>query len=554
MNFPRRSPAGQITDGTFRGINLLGRGTSGTCSVDMNVEGQICDLSWEQDTAIDDFRKAVNDGMRGALCHLQRHWHEYGMDVADALEIAPYLDPTPQLRAELARVCRRMSKPLRMSANAVPEITELQDPGDDRFETLLMSVTHMLAHVLRERSAVIRQTTEAHPLAHDVATHRWFEGYLRDWCGEMDEDRLMVMMPVGQNGNRHFVNSALQIIMQANQVGRKVDMLLGLNQVDYPREVAALGFGDTDVTDLYVNEDASNGMTENFPLLLTEDVFTDPSHTGPKFVMDAPDPDRNRIFAVRQQRTKWNAGKNPLQRVMVRMLIDRVMHMNGPIPGEILLADADSWFVERPADRDVDNMDILTNGLGAMLREKDNRNLTMIGARCRSAQYAERTPGGEKIPDFGLPVSDIYQFFDASAPKNLKFMVGGGTLGDFPTVLSLLSIICHRYPGSRVEDLHYSVIAERAGVPWGVSEKTCVSNEVRQESLDQPQRWLCGSQGLRDLYRNENPFVGLVDSKGLRSEFSCSRWRDTLQTYESLVAYGKQHPDDVVRGNASWNA
>ncbi|NOS67968.1 MAG: hypothetical protein HOO67_06455, partial [Candidatus Peribacteraceae bacterium] len=134
-------------------------------------------------------------------------------------------------------------------------------------------------------------------------------------------------------------------------------------------------------------------------------------------------------------------------------------------------------------------------------------------------------------------------------------MVGGGTLGDFPTVLALLAVISHRYPGSRVEDLHYSTIAHHAGVRWGSSETAYVSNEVRQDSLDQTKRWFAGGQGLRKLYAGTpNPLDAMIDSQKLRRDFSGSKWTKAMEEYEEVVAWAKEHPDDVRTGDASWNA
>lgn len=270
--------------------------------------------------------------------------------------------------------------------------------------------------------------------------------------------------------------------------------------------------------------------------------------------MHEADPDWNRVLAIRQQKTSWNAGKNPLQGVMTRMLFDRLaLTQDAKLPAQILLADADAWFMEQPKGRACARGDLQTNGLSALLSEKERRNLAMLGARGRSARYDVRAPGGEKIPDFDAPIPDIYRLLDASAEQHIRFMPGGGTLGNFKEVLALLALICHRYPGSRTEDMHYTILAEHAGIPWGVSEDACVSNEVHGDSLDQPRRWFSGAAGLRTLYGSK-VFRGITNASQMRSAFAGPEWEHALAQYEELIAHGKAHPDDVRHGDASWNA
>ncbi|TSC59365.1 MAG: hypothetical protein Greene041662_549 [Candidatus Peregrinibacteria bacterium Greene0416_62] len=564
MSFPRNPNAGRKIDGTFRGVNVFGENQSGPFAARIAVDGEVHflhdDCSFTED-AIYHIIEVLNGAMRGALKGLNTDWSAYGMHIRDAINVIPDLHcMSEELRERLRNaILFAHNSAVGMQVNALLAIESFH-PVSEYWDVLdvMACATAAFKAALGVRQQLISKYHESRPLDHDVETHRWLLEDLRCQCEArrmtFDDKRLCVVMPAGRGGDKHFINSAVQIIMHANAAGKRVDMLLGLNQVDFPRAIEALHMSDVELHHLYVNEDRSTGMNGNSPLLLNEDVFDNSKLRGDKYVMGEADPKWNRIFAVRQQRTAWNAGKNPLQGVLMRMLHDRLLYGGaGKVPSQILLADADSWFVQEPHDRELDTVDIMTNGVEALMQEKKRRGLAIIGARGKSAQYDERYPHGPKIPHFGMPVDPIYRLLDVSAEKNVQFMPGGGTLGDFLPVLSLLTIICHRYPGSRTEDMHSTILANAAGVQWGVSKEARVANEVRQNSLDQPMRWFSGAAGLRKLYGGK-AFDGITDARALRETFTGAEWKDALQIYKELIQHGKDHPDDPRHGDASWNA
>ncbi len=549
MSLPRHPAAGRQVDETFRGVDAIGGAKKGHWTVRVDALGAIRDIrdSRLHESSVHDLRDALNAAMKTVLASLETTWWEFGMPLRDVLNEGIYFRPSLEI-LRILEECR-ISLGQNFVMNAVPAFRE--DPPEDDDGLYHLYENDPFAVALSYRTQVLDMVRAHDPLNHDIDTFRWFrqniEGYAKTRRVTFDANRLCILMPVGRDGNRHFVNSVGQLLMQARQAGKSVDLLLGLNQVDYPEEIRALNGERIEVTNLYVNEDISNGLQDHHPLFLAEDVFRSPSLQDSKFVIDNPRCEDHRIFAIRQRKTAWNAGKNPLQGVLVRMLFDRLMQGGERVPSQILLADADSWFIAPQAEK-ATNMDLLTNGLQELLREKEERGLTMIGARGTSALFDER--GGQRIPHFDLPVPPIYQLLDEGG----RCMVGGGTLGDFTTVLSLLAIVCHRYPGSRTEDAHYTALAHRAEVKWGIAERAHVSNEVHENSLEQLKRWFSGAHGIRKLYRGQNAFEGIFDADAVRQKRSGEGWREALQTYEELVTYGRENPDDVYGGDASWDA
>lgn len=554
MAFPRKAAAGTWYEGRNLGVNQLGVGVSGLWEAEVNVNGFVQSIELLEKPGkltIDDLRIAINRGMLNALHGLHVHWSDYGMDLGQAIETVPYLKPDQELKAELQSYGFHSEGRCDFTVNAEPQITSLK-ATDIGIENIAKAISLALHSALKLRQKLVSRMTDGSPLKHDVASFQWLEHDLKQNIQAVDEDRLTILMPVGRGGNHHFINSATRIVEQANDIGKKVDLLLGLNHVDYPEEVNGLRSQNTDIVNLYLNEEESTGIQPNIPLLLTEDVYESPDLTGEKYVIGKSDPKRNRIFAIRQEQTPWNKGKNPLQRVLVRMLDDSVRHGNGAIPKDMLLMDADSWLVQHSAGRRPQNFDLGSNGLGSLLAEKESLGLEMIGAHCQSAKF-EQTRNGDKVPNFDRPLTKLYQLLDASSPY-LKFMPGGATLGDFPTVLAALAIIAHRYPGSRSEDMHTSIIADAAGVKWDLAKNTSVSNEVREENLDQAKRWFSGAQGLLKLYKGQNAFKGIMKPNSFRSAFGGPEWKEAMDQYEYLIEYSKQHPDDIRTGDASWNA
>lgn len=559
------------------GVPIVADGTSGNATVCVSTDGDITDIQIPtENTAlpIEDIVAATNQAMPLAQETIGRMWWENGMSLRDAMNTFPQISEASDADLEILRQ-ETISVPgkhhlnelfilgfpayVNVRVNAVPEVLEI-DVVDEAVapETVLIDLYQKMRTAFRyalslRHEALAKQNAD--PLEFDLKTYRWLHKYIQSYTESVikfDDSSMFVLMPVGKNGERNMNATVQKLLADATSAGKRLDILLGLNQVDFPKTVAALRSEDVEVIDLYVNEDKSTGRSGNGVLMTCEDVFTNSELSGDPYVI-GPASHRHRIFAIRQQKTPSNEGKNPLQGVFVRMLMDK-MHMGSQgdarFPRDILLADVDSWFLQQPNDgRDIDDFDLATNGLQALCAEMSERDLHMIGARSHATQFDGSR--GARIPSLHLPVNDIYRLLDASGGKETNIMVGGGTLGRFENVLPLLSIVCHRYPGSRTEDVHYTILANQAELNWAISDTCAVTNEVRQDTLDQPRRWFSGSAGLAQLY-GRKAFKGVTNGRRIRQEYAGPQFADALKTYDELVSYGNSHPDDVKRGNAAW--
>ncbi|MDA1208452.1 MAG: hypothetical protein O2904_00270 [bacterium] len=148
-------------------------------------------------------------------------------------------------------------------------------------------------------------------------------------------------------------------------------------------------------------------------------------------------------------------------------------------------------------------------------------------------------------------IPPIYSLLDAAHGNQVNILQGGGTLGRFDTVLPLLATICHRWPGSRNEDLQNTLIANAAGVPWGVSEKCAVTNEIHEDESAQLQRWFRVAAGLRKMY-GAAAFAGVTDGSAIGEAHKSAPYADGLSHFNELLQDGRKHPDSLTSVNGGW--
>jgi hypothetical protein len=228
------------------------------------------------------------------------------------------------------------------------------------------------------------------------------------------------------------------------------------------------------------------------------------------------------------------------------MLFDRIVLGEGKtVPSTMFLADTDTWLFEQAFS---DAADASPLALRQLLNDMDKRKLDLIAAHGRFCRFSGKKT---ETPNFSQSLPEIYRMLDDAHGTNLNCLHGGSTLGKSLELLSLLSLICHRYPGSRNEDVHYTILSHAAGIPVGISNACYATNRVPPDHQTQLRRWFSASAALRKHYGNK-AFKGINRSKDFLADAKARGIsQPTIDEHLALIEFGKTHSDDL-QGDAAW--
>lgn len=202
-----------------------------------------------------------------------------------------------------------------------------------------------------------------------------------------------------------------------------------------------------------------------------------------------------RLVIIDQQIDPDNAGKVRALRDVYHFLKSQ-NQATGYCPQYLLAADAETRL--RPVDPRTKKVLTDTNsGLGHMI-DLSGQGKTLVGAKLYFLPYdsAGNPDWKAKTPPMQETTSLLH------GTKGYEWLPGGATLGGFPEMVSTLSSISQRLPGTRVEDVATTVVAKALGINTTVDTQVVHANRCPRTNetkavIDQMVRWLSGSEGLR---------------------------------------------------------
>jgi len=134
------------------------------------------------------------------------------------------------------------------------------------------------------------------------------------------------------------------------------------------------------------------------------------------------------------------------------------------------------------------------------LIEYSKKGTVMVGAKNLSIPYdAEGNPNWQATTPPMQEVSSILHGLEG-----YQWLPGGATLGSFKDVVSIMCAISRKLPGSWVEDTMLTAAAKAIGIEIAIDQEVihtnrCPSLEERKMASDQIERWLMGTEGVRNV-------------------------------------------------------
>jgi len=394
---------------------------------------------------------------------------------------------------------------------------------------------------------------------------------VREGAGALDDSRIMALITASSEPAALLVNSLSSLILQARHCRTELDIVLALNngyecpgvidclRVEYDAEILHLTTSPRHSAHnpAIIHREGATGKEQAFTLASSRNEI--------------------RLIVVHQRQGVHEAGK-------LRVLADVVCSLllgsasRGWIPPElVLLLDAESHIL---CCDDASRPILGSNGLCEVLGYfRNNKGVDLVGTRVWFCQYASTNSDRQvDSPDLNAAIPAIYKLINAQhGNPGARWLPGGGTCGRFESIVSLLSLIGRKYPGSRVEDCHTTVLAANAPLRYEILERVCSTNRCLSPfALDsgdgqplylrQLTRWMKGIRALELLYGVQvvsallpttrdpevfrlNPHRKLLYSAEARSEIGRARWEMAKAARAAL-----KEPDVLVgeESIASW--
>jgi hypothetical protein len=369
---------------------------------------------------------------------------------------------------------------------------------------------------------------------------------LRSWKVERDSrDRLLAIIVATHESDRLLAGSLPNLFRQSKELGVGIDVILGLNNGYEPSCLTTVAPGDAQsVLHLYSAPRRSAACPA--------DIFDNQKLTGAPFSLSSEREVKStkpNLIIVHQPEGRYEPGK-------IRLLSDIYQLLwNGTFAGWraprfILTLDTESHLVSHFPDQ---GPSLDGNGLGLLLSTMKVRdNLDLLGARNSFCIYHDKE--GRAIPDFASKVHPLYDLMNVVHGRvdGFKWLPGGGTIGKYEVVLSILSTICAHYPSARVEDVQATILAVNSGFICDFAEHVIATNRCyeyddadergRRALVQQWLRWMKGIMALAALYGDNaiKPVLridgtGMTDSaSGLVEKAFITKMADRARFYQSL--------------------
>ncbi|MBD2387195.1 hypothetical protein H6G32_17525 [Cylindrospermum sp. FACHB-282] len=357
----------------------------------------------------------------------------------------------------------------------------------------------------------------------DVDTVLAYKAWIKDKTNNtLDKTRILGVVSVSSGSEKYLPYTIPKIIKQVSEIGLMADIVIGLNNgFECQTVIDRLSFlPDVQVIHLYTGEKVANNVPakifdtlrcEGEPYYLRNIDFQQCSH---------------RIFIIHQQEGIYSAGKiRMLGDIYSSLLLESID--KGWIPPEILVAfDAESQFL---VEQNYPAIELDSNGLMLIVTELQNKpEIDILGTRTRLAVYQKTMLDDLEIllPNFRQEIPPIQWFIEIMHGKfrGYKWNAGGGIVARTNVMISLLAVIAEMYPGTRIEDVHLTILAMHSGFIGDIFMDVVSTNRtpsITDMTMDQPPkkawieqiyRWNAGYQGLKLCYGLHN--IKLIASDG----------------------------------------
>jgi len=337
----------------------------------------------------------------------------------------------------------------------------------------------------------------------------------------LDATRILGVVAAAKGAENYLPYTIPKIIKQISEIGMGADIIIGLNN-GFECQTVIERFSllpDVQVIHLYTGEKlASNTPAKVFDNLNGEDEAYYLRNIEPQHF-------KHRLFIIHQKEGLYSAGKIRVLADIYKLLLNSIDH--GWIPPALLLTfDAESQILVNQASS---IPDLESNGLMLMVNKlKDSPEIDLLGTRNKFAVYREGIVDGIKVlfPNFNEDIPPIQWFIDVVHGKysGYKWQPGGGTVGRTDAIISLLAVISERYPGTRSEDTHLTILAKHTGFLDDILMDVVSTNRVpsltdmttdkpsTQAWMAQMYRWIAACYALELNYGKHN--VSLIASYG----------------------------------------
>jgi hypothetical protein len=329
-----------------------------------------------------------------------------------------------------------------------------------------------------------------------------------------DQSRILAVLAAGRGAENYLSHTIPKIIDQISEIGIGADLLLGLNHgFECPEIIDQLNLiPNLEIIHLYTEEKLSNQIPA--------EIFDHFYCKGKPYCIssDRLQSSKHRIFIIHQRMGPYSAGKiRILGDIYGSLLINSIAQ--GWIPPALLITiDAESQFL---VDRRGSFPNLDSNGLIPIIEQlKNNPDTDILGATPRHVVYRQSVQNRTKIflPDFSQEVPPIPWFLNIvhGYYPGYQLKPGGGTVGKTDIMISLLTMIAERYPGTRLEDIQLTILAEHAGFKHELCMDVIQTNRVPSMTdmtpgdasklawVEQMYRWMSGIEALKLNYGRHN--------------------------------------------------
>jgi hypothetical protein len=269
------------------------------------------------------------------------------------------------------------------------------------------------------------------------------------------------------------------------------------------------------------------------------------------------------LFVITQYKARENEGKIRGLRDVYEYIYQENQD-TGYCPGLLLAMDAETRFRSiTPGSKERGE---LPSGLDHMV-ELTRGGKAIVGAKLNFTPY---TKNGD--PDWQAripPMQETISLLHGS--PGFQWEPGGGTLGNFPDMVSMMRDMSQQLPGTRVEDVFLTVMARTYGISTVVDQSVIHANrcpaytkESFRSYYDQMFRWMQGGAGLEEFAGKDLSEtvlnVKLLDVIMYPLMEAAKNFRNVdiphlikgLPDYIRASVQAKAQPDKMQSGSATW--
>ncbi|WP_315790660.1 hypothetical protein [Fischerella sp. JS2] len=367
--------------------------------------------------------------------------------------------------------------------------------------------------ILKEKFSLRKQQNKR--LQEDVKSVLSYREWIQSLTNNtFDCTRIIGVVAAATGAENYLPYTIPKIIAQISEIGMMADIVIGMNN-GYESQSVVDRFSllpNVQVVCLYTSDKLANNIPAK--------IYDNFRYEGkPYYLKNIDSRDcKHRIFIVHQKEGEYAAGKIRVLGDIYESLLLKSIE-NGWIPPKILIAfDAESQFL---VEQNYAFIEPASNGLMLMVRELEKHpKIDILGTRNRFAIYQKYIVDETKVllPNFSEEVPPLQWFLNIvhGKYKGFKWMPGGGTAGKIDAMISLLVVISQRYPGTRSEDTHLTILAKYAGFIGDIFLDVVSTNRTpnftdmtidkspKKAWIEQIFRWNAGCQGLILCYGKHN--------------------------------------------------